>query len=72
MKLSSSDMWMTSCIWPNDMALDTCVLRLNSLVPSVQFSVEKEMDFKLPFFDVLMNRVDKRFKFTVNGKAINV
>lgn len=45
------------CLWPNYLNLNTFLPRLNSLVPSINFTVEKEVDFKLPFLDVLIHRV---------------
>lgn len=59
------------CLWVISLDLDTSLLRLGSLVPSIKFTVEREVDCKLPFLDVLIHCVDRNFKFTVYRKITN-
>ena len=46
---------------------------VNSIVPSIQFTVEHEIDHKLPFLDVLVmhDPITHKFKFTVYRKPTN-
>ena len=46
---------------------------VNSFLPSIQFTVEYEVDHKIPFLDVLVrhNPVSKSFEFTVYRKPTN-
>ena len=46
---------------------------VNSLIPSIQFTVEYEIDHKLPFLDVLVmhNPTTHKFTFTVYRKPTN-
>ena len=54
------------CLWPED--LDNFLYQLNNLVPSIEFSIEEEIDFKIPFLDVLIERVENS-QFTGNQKT---
>ena len=58
------------CLWPED--LDNFLCQLNNLVPSIEFSIEEEIDFKIPFLDVLIERVEHNFKFTIYTKPTNI
>lgn len=46
---------------------------VNSFLPSIQFTYEKEVHHKLPFLDVLVshNPLTLRFEFTVYRKPTN-
>ena len=46
--------------------------QLNNLVPSIEFSIEEEIYFKIPFLDVLIERVEHNFKFTIYRKPTNI
>ena len=41
---------------------------MNSIRPSLQFTMEKEQDNKLPFFDVLVTRTEQGFRSSVYCK----
>ena len=58
------------CLWPED--LDNFLSQLNNLVPSIEFSIEEEVDFKIPFLDVLIEREEHNFKFTIYRKPTNI
>ena len=58
------------CLWPED--LDNFVCQLNNLVPSIEFSIEEEIDCKIQFLDVLIERVEHNFKFTIYRKPTNI
>ena len=60
------------CLWPEDLDLDNFLCQLNNLVPSIEFSIEEEIDFKIPFLDVLIERVEHNFKFTIYRKPTNI
>lgn len=60
------------CIWPNNIDLNNFLSGLNSLVPSIKFTVEVEQNDSLPFLDVLIHRCDRSFKFDVYRKPTNV
>ena len=60
------------CLWPEDS--DNFLCELNNLVPipSIEFSIEEEIDLKIPFLDVLIERVEHNFKFTIYRKPTNI
>ena len=58
------------CLWPED--LDNFLCQLNNLVPSIEFFIEEEIDVKIPFLDVLIERVEHNFKFTIYRKPTNI
>lgn len=60
------------CLWPVSEDLDCFLPRLNSLAPSIKFTVEVENDCKLPFLDCLIHRVEKRFLFSIYRKPTHV
>lgn len=61
------------CLWPDSLNLDNFLVRLNSLVPSIKFSVEYEENGKLPFLDVLITRnINNDFSFDVYRKPTNI
>ena len=56
-------------IWPDARGgFDDFLRRLNSLVPSIKFKIEWEVDNKLPFLDILVHNVDGSLKFSVYRK----
>ena len=60
------------CIWPLNVNIDNFLERLNDLVPSIKFTLEKENNFSLPFLDVRVHRQGNRFKFSVYRKPTNI
>lgn len=60
------------CLWPTNVNLDEFLPRLNSLVPSIEFTVEIEENCTLAFLDVLIHRQDKKFKFSIYRKPTNL
>ena len=57
------------CLWPEDLDNFHCQL---ILVPSIEFSVEEEIDCEIPFLDNLIERVEHNFKFTIYSKPTNI
>ena len=62
-------MWLryvddTFILWPHQILLD----HVNSIRPSIQFTMEKEQDNKLPFLDVLVTRTKQEFRSSVYRK----
>ena len=60
-------MWLryvedTFILWPHQEDVQTLLDHVNSIRPSIQFSVEKEQDNKLPFLDVLVTRTEQGFR----------
>ena len=60
------------CLWPEDLDLDNFLCQLNNLVPSIEFSIEEEIDFKILFLDVLIERVERNFKFIIYRVPTNI
>ena len=58
------------CLWQED--LDNFLCQLNNLVPSNEFSIEEEIDFKIPFLDVLIERVEHNFNSQFTGNQTNI
>ena len=58
------------CIWPSalDPIFDLFLNQLNSLSPSVSFTVEWESNGKLPFLDVLVHNVNGLLSFSIYRK----
>lgn len=56
------------CLWPREENLTQFLNNLNSLVPSIKFKVETEVDGKLPFLDLLIVKYNDSFKFKVYRK----
>ena len=60
------------CLWPVDRDPSDFLLKLNGLVPSISFKLEKEVNGCLPFLDTLIIRSDNGFKFKVYKKPTHV
>ena len=60
------------CIWPLIENVNNFLVNLNTLVPSIKFTIEEETDLCLPFLDVKIFRTDSGFKFSVYRKPTNV
>ena len=60
------------CLWPCNENLDSFLFRLNNLVPSIKFTLEREIESKIPFLDVLIYRTGHTFKYSVYRKPTNV
>ena len=56
---------------PNDTDLDRILNRLNSVETSIQFTIERERDGKLPFLDVMIRRERGALTFSVYKKPSN-
>ena len=53
-------MWLrnvddTFILWPHQEEVQILINHVNSIFPSIQFTIEKEQDNKLSFLDVLIN-----------------
>ena len=60
----------TFILWPHgDEALQEFHQQLNDFCPSIQFTLEREVDQKLPFLDVLVQRSEGRLGTSVYRKA---
>ena len=53
------------CLWPENLVNFLC--QLNNLLPSIEFSIEEEIDFKIPFLDVMIERVEHNFNSQFTG-----
>ena len=60
------------CIWPLAENVNSFLVTLNNLVPSIKFTIEEEVDLCLPFLDVSIFRTDTGFKFNVYRKPTNI
>ena len=60
------------CIWPNDLDVSDFLTSLNNLVPSIKFTMEEELNSSLPFLDVQIHRIDRKFKFSIYRKPTNI
>ena len=60
------------CLWPIADNVDIFLQNLNELVPSIQFTIEKEQDFSLPFLDVHIFRHGRNLKYSVYRKPTNI
>ena len=60
------------CLWQEDLDLHNFLCQLNNLVPSIEFSIEEEIDSKIPFLHVLIERVEHNFKFTIHIKPTDI
>ena len=60
------------CLWPDSMDASQFLIKLNSLVNSIKFTVEVEKEGALPFLDVKIHRIDREFKFSIYRKPTNV
>ena len=55
-------------LWPEDQNFDGFLGELNSLSPSIEFTAEWEVEGKLPFLDVIVNRFNSGFMFDIYRK----
>ena len=60
------------CIWPIHHDLESFMVNLNNLVPSIKFTREIENNNCLAFLDVMIHRNGRSFKFDVYRKPTNV
>ena len=68
-----SSMWLryvddAFILWPHQEDVQILLDHVNSIRPSVQFTMEKEQDNKLPFLDVLVTRTEQGFRSSVYHK----
>ena len=66
-------MWLryvddTFILWPHQEDVYILLDHVNSIRPSIQFTMEKEQDNKLPFLDVLVTRTEQGFRSSVYRK----
>ena len=67
-------MWLgyvddTFILWPHQEHVQILLDHVNSNRPSIQFTMEKEQDNKLPFLDVLVTRTEQGFRSSVYRKS---
>ena len=58
----------TFILWPHQEDVQILLDHVNSIQPYIQFTMEKEQDNKLPFFDVLVTLTEQGFRSSVYGK----
>ena len=66
-------MWLryvddTFILWPHQEDVQILLDHVNSIRPSIPFTMEKEQDNKLPFLDVLVTRTEQGFRSSVYRK----
>ena len=66
-------MWLryvddTFILWPHQKDIQILLDHMNSIRPSLQFTMEKEQDNKLPILDVLVTRTEQRFRSSMYHK----
>ena len=60
------------CVWPIEVNLQDFLTRLNNLVPSIKFTLEKETNCTLSFLDVVVHREDRRFCYSIHRKPTSI
>ena len=60
----------TFILWPHPEDVHILLDHVNSIRPSIQFTIEKEQDNKLPFLDVLVTRTEQGFRSSMYCKPI--
>ena len=68
-----SPMWVryvddTFILWPHQEDIQILLDHVSSIRPSIQFTMGKEQDNKLPFLDVLVTRAEQGFRSFVYRK----
>ena len=58
----------TFILWPHQKDVQILLDHVNSIRPSIQFTIEKEQDYKLPFLDILVTRTEQGFRSSVYRK----
>ena len=58
----------TFILWPQQEDVQILLDHVNSIRPSIQFTMEKEQDNKLPFLDVLVTYTEQGFRSSVYCK----
>ena len=58
----------TFILWPHQEDVQTLLDHVNSIRPSIQFTMKKEQDNKLPFLVVLVTRTEQGFRSSVYRK----
>ena len=58
----------TFILWPHQEDVQILLDHVNSIWPSIQFTMEKEQDNKLPFLDVLVTCTEQGFRSSVYRK----
>ena len=58
----------TFILWPHQEDVQILLDHVNSIRPSIQFTMEKEQDNKLPFLDVLVTCTEQGFRSSVYRK----
>ena len=58
----------TFILWSHREDVQILLDHVNSIRPSIQFTMEKEQDNKLPFLDVLVTHTEKEFRSSVYHK----
>ena len=70
-------MWLryvddTFILWPHQEDVQTLIDHVNSIQPSIQYTMEKEQDNKLPVFDVLVTHTEQGFRSSVYRKPTSL
>ena len=60
------------CLWPTTHNHNVFLSDLNSLVPSIKFTLEIENNNILPFLDINIHRTERTFKFSIYRKPTNI
>ena len=55
-------------LWPHQEDVQILIDHVNSIRPSIQFTMEKEQGNKLPFLDVLVTHTEQGFRSSLYGK----
>ena len=61
----------TFTVWKTNHDIDSFLLDLNSLVPSIKFTIEKETNNTISFLDVKVIREENNLKFKIYRKEAN-
>ena len=59
----------TFCLFKNEKDADSFLIQLNSMHPSLKFTVEKESDHQLAFLDVFVHKTSPAFLTSVYRKS---
>ena len=59
------------CLLPSDFDINAFLYFINNIYDSLKFTVEVEIDGKIPFLDVLIHNCNSHLKFSVYRKPTN-
>ena len=58
-------------VFKNNWNIDNFLDVINNLVPSIKFTIENEVNGKIPFLDIVIHRSSNEFKFSIYRKPTN-